>query len=772
MRVTRLRGKVILASMVLIVPFVIWNVLLQVSRLHENRAEAIAAQQYMAKHVADACAAWVHSVIDLECGVGCTLWNERSVPTTEASTYLTRLISVTPAVRHIAVADAAGVVFAGDVPPLVGFDTSRHPFVRRVMQGADWAVSDVFPMEVTGEQVVGVAVGIRGPDRKLQGIVLALLDEANLKRIMRHDIVRAGRVVITDSKGSVVLAHGDPELRRDPHLWAGLPFVRRALAGEALVVERFTMPSGRVMLGAVHPVREFGWAAGVFCPREEVIGPVRRQAEVRGLLVSVLIGLMIGMAVYLGNRLARPILNLADTTRRFGAGDLEARADVHTGDEMESLGASFNEMAARLQERTSELNRSVESERGQSKEASALYTVAQGLVVTTTLNERLEVIARALASISGAARAAIFLRRGDRLVAGAGWGLLDPESFRGLTIDIGNSAGLVHEALMPGTPIVVPDASRDPRVDPAMAEKLSSRGFLALPLVRRNQVVGLAILDNPGEYPHFEPEAIETARGLATLAAISIENAEAFEKWASIAQAFQSALLPPVCEDVGAFRFACRHHAAMGPAELGGDFYDVISLPDDRVGIVVADVSGKGLEAAIFTAMGRYTLRAFVSEGSDPGPALGRTNRALARAGGDWGFITMFYGALDPRTGSLTYANAGHPPCIVVRPSGEMLQLRCAEQQPPLGIFADIEYVQDEYRLSPGDILVGYTDGVIDARRDGETFEASRLERAAAESRHLPPKEIAEVIYRAVLDFSRGRLQDDIALMVIKHEQV
>lgn len=130
----------------------------------------------------------------------------------------------------------------------------------------------------------------------------------------------------------------------------------------------------------------------------------------------------------------------------------------------------------------------------------------------------------------------------------------------------------------------------------------------------------------------------------------------------------------------------------------------------------------------------------------------------------------MFYGLADPRTGAVVYGSAGHPPPILARASGEVLLLPCAQQQPPMGIFPNIEYVQTEFVVSEGDVLVGYTDGVIEARHDREMFEIDRLANLVSESRHLPPEEIARAIYEAVLGFSRGSLQDDIALVVVKCE--
>lgn len=774
MRFGCIRNKLILASLILTVPFVVWNAAVQVLRFRESRAAAITELQKATGHVADACAAWVRSVTDLERTAGFMLWECDEAQKNDVSMCLKRMTGSNPAIRHLAVSDMRGIVFASDLRRLIGADFSRYPFVRKVMGGADWAVSNLLPGGLGVKSVFGVAVKIKDEHGKPLGLLIALMDEDNLKKILHHDIARAGCVAIIDSHGAATLTRGFPESVRSRIRWSKLPFIRQALTGNPAVIENYRMPDGEVMLGAAVPVKELGWAATVFTPRDKVIAPALRDAIAHMLVVFVIAGAVIGMAILIGNRTAKSVMDLAQTARSFGGGNLGARTDVNTGDELEFLGTSFNEMAGELQERTSQLNITLESQRRQSERLSALYTMAQGLVVTMTLDDRLEVIAHTLASICGFKRCVIFLRRGDRLTGAAGWGLIHPESLAGLVFEIGRPAWPATDTLVDGSPIIVQDVMTDPRMGTEFANMLaglSVNGFVALPLVRKKHLVGLAVLDNPGESPRYDSECMDVARGLADLASIAVENAQAFEKERNIAQALQGSLLPTVPEKIGNFSFASGYYPAIEMAELGGDFYDLMILPDGRVAIFIADVSGKGLEAAIFTAMGKYTLRAFISESPFPGSALTRANKALSMTGTDWGFVTMFYGLLDTRTGRLTYASAGHPPCILAHADGRTLTLPVSESQPPLGVFHPIEYIEHEYQMSEGEVLAGYTDGVIEARHDNEQFEIGRLAEVVAGSRHLPPEEIADSIHKAVVDFTRGRIQDDIALLIIKYEK-
>lgn len=770
MEVRRLRDKLVLASLVLIVPFVIWNVLQQLSRFREIYLASISSNQEVARDVAGVFTSHVYNLVDIEHTIGLTLWGEHGIPRSASSDYLKSVADDFPSISYVSAADANGYIYASSSPAFIGLHQANHPTLRKVMEGAGWALSDVFTHAAGEKDVFGIVVGIRDKAGRLQGMVLVLMDEEDLTRALGREIMSPALLVITDSKGIVALVHGD-KLARHQRDWSKLPFIKRALAGHPEVVEKLRMPNGRVMLGSVEPIHGLGWTASVWRCRQEVLGPVRRQAVMRGLMVLMFAGLAIGAALILGNRLSQPVLDLAQTAHKFGEGDLGARADISTRDEVEFLGDSFNQMASTLQERTSQLNDALGSERRQSERANQLYSVAQGLVTALELKERLQVIASALASVCHAKRSVIMLRTGNRFEVVAGHGGFSEDS--NFSLDLGKHMGAmpIEQALEKGEPLLVQDVAMSSYMSPGLAAALRIKGYLALPLVSHGRKIGVVFMDNPDEPPIFDQEAIQTARILAELAAIAIENAQVFERERNIAHVLQKSLLPEICDKFGKFRIACEYHAALEEAQLGGDFYDLVSLPDGRIGVVIADVSGKGLEAAVSTAMGKYTMRAVISEVPDPGAVLTRVNKALLRMGSEWGFMTLFYGLLDLETGVFSSSNAGHPPPVLVRESGEIVLLPRLDHQPPLAAFPDIEYLQIECRLAVGDVLACYTDGVLEAGRDHDPFEIDRLTLLVTELRHLAPAEIASGIYNAVAEYSGNIFRDDIALMVIKREE-
>ncbi|MGC9334648.1 MAG: SpoIIE family protein phosphatase [Anaerolineae bacterium] len=232
----------------------------------------------------------------------------------------------------------------------------------------------------------------------------------------------------------------------------------------------------------------------------------------------------------------------------------------------------------------------------------------------------------------------------------------------------------------------------------------------------------------------------------------------------------QASLLPAHPPELPGWQIA----AALDPArETSGDFYDFIALPGGRWGIVVADVSDKGVGAALFMALSRTLLRTYAGEYPD------RADRVLAavnarilsetRAGL---FVTVFYAVLDPKSGTLIYANAGHHPPYVLRPDSDATPQVLARSGMALGVLENEIWVQETVELNPADVLLLYTDGVTDAQSpEGAAFGAQRLLRVAQERAAGSAVEIQAAILRALERFTGDAAQeDDITLVVLTRD--
>lgn len=212
-------------------------------------------------------------------------------------------------------------------------------------------------------------------------------------------------------------------------------------------------------------------------------------------------------------------------------------------------------------------------------------------------------------------------------------------------------------------------------------------------------------------------------------------------------------------------------YASMTPAkEIGGDFYDFFRLDDDRIGLVIADVSGKGVPAALFMAVSNTLLRSISMTKDNSQDCIDELNRLLCRVNVNSMFVTVFYGILNHRTGELDYTNGGHNPAYILRGKNGELERLGRFPNLVVGGFEDFSYKSESAQLDPGDSLFLYTDGITEAFDAKEQpFGDERLEDSLVELYHDDAKTIIEGVYADLGDFIGDTTQsDDITMVVVK----
>ncbi|HSC77513.1 MAG TPA: PP2C family protein-serine/threonine phosphatase, partial [Candidatus Acidoferrales bacterium] len=201
--------------------------------------------------------------------------------------------------------------------------------------------------------------------------------------------------------------------------------------------------------------------------------------------------------------------------------------------------------------------------------------------------------------------------------------------------------------------------------------------------------------------------------------------------------------------------------------EVGGDYFDLMELGPDRTAFVIADVSGKGLGAALVMAMlqGNFSAMAL---GSEPAAVCAHVNRFICNRSGVQRYATLFFGILEA-SGKLDYINAGHPPPILIR-NGKVEQALPASCL-PLGLLADAEFKDTTMQLQPGDTLIFYTDGITEAiDKQNEQFGVERLVEVVARHTNASIDKLQEAILAAVAEFSRGAYQaDDLTVLILSY---
>lgn len=213
-------------------------------------------------------------------------------------------------------------------------------------------------------------------------------------------------------------------------------------------------------------------------------------------------------------------------------------------------------------------------------------------------------------------------------------------------------------------------------------------------------------------------------------------------------------------------------HATMKPAkDVGGDFYDYYKIDEDHIGITMADVSGKGVPAAMFMAVSHTLLRFAGKKGTDPTAIMSESNNILATESFDSMFVTVFYGVYNIRTGVLEYVNAGHNPPYVLRKNGTLETLPVSDNI-CLGVLEDFPYKSHTLTLESGDAIVTFTDGVTEACSvTNELFGEERLEALLPTLQRASAEEINVAVNTAVSNHADGAEQsDDITVLTLKRQ--
>ena len=235
-----------------------------------------------------------------------------------------------------------------------------------------------------------------------------------------------------------------------------------------------------------------------------------------------------------------------------------------------------------------------------------------------------------------------------------------------------------------------------------------------------------------------------------------------------IQQAILPRIFPPFPENTEMMDIAASMNAAK---DVGGDFYDFFRIDDDRIGFAIADVSGKGVPAAIFMAVSRTLLRATGIKGSSPGECITYSNELLAKESVKNMFVTIFYGIYNIKTGDITYANAGHNPPYILKANGSVEPLPMSTDI-IAGVFDDYEFTEKQCHLDKGDTIVLFTDGVTEAIDISEKeYGEDRLEDVLKRSSGKSCQQIIDAIKADVSEFvGEAEQSDDITMLTLKRK--
>ncbi len=333
-------------------------------------------------------------------------------------------------------------------------------------------------------------------------------------------------------------------------------------------------------------------------------------------------------------------------------------------------------------------------------------------------------------------------------------------------------AGFVCES---GEPLLVEDAYKHPRFHREFDERTGyrTRSMLCVPLKVKDRIIGVSQVINRLDNRPFTPEDLETFTDLCRHAAVAIENArmhealvlkERMDRDLALASIVQHSFLPRELPRVEDYSFSAHYSPAL---EVGGDFYDFIPLKARRWGLLIGDVSGKGVASALYMARLTSDFRTRALQVGSPSRLLNQMNAELCRNGQRGAFVTLLYLVLEPASRKVRFVNAGHLPPLLWRPGARRPSRLWSKGGPPLGILESLCYRSYSFRMEEGDCLLLLTDGLLEARNPrGESFGWERIEAALASSGSSSAQGVIESLVEAVERFKGNAPQADDVTMI------
>ncbi len=407
-----------------------------------------------------------------------------------------------------------------------------------------------------------------------------------------------------------------------------------------------------------------------------------------------------------------------------------------------------------------------------------LLDITRKISQSLDLQEVLNLVMDTLDSLLPYDAAGIFVVKCDETKVGEGEEpcVFRAEAVRGYNIDeLSNlhlkiGEGLLGQVALTAKPVNSPDVRHEPKYINARAQ---TRSEMVAPIISNSEVIGVFDLESD-ELNAYSEDDLQVLMLLAAQVAIIIEKVmlheqliekKRLEGQLEVARQVQLELLPAKDPQLAGFDISAYNFPT---EEVSGDYYDWVKIFDDQIGLVIADVSGKGVPAALLMAFLRASLRAATHIGYSPNVSMAKVNYLLWESIERNQFVTAFYGILDATNRTISYTNAGHNPPLQVSADGKHQFIERGSL--PLGMFKDTRYHEYYQTIEPGEMIVLYTDGVTEALNPkGEEYGRDRLARAVKANLDLNARDLIAAVHKEVNDWTDGQgANDDVTFFVIK----
>lgn len=344
----------------------------------------------------------------------------------------------------------------------------------------------------------------------------------------------------------------------------------------------------------------------------------------------------------------------------------------------------------------------------------------------------------------------------------------DQEEVKRAHLKVGR--GLTGIVAREGKGMICSDISKEPNYVNAKSETQST---MLVPLFAKEKLIGVLSLDS-NQLNTYNQKDLQLLTVFANHAALAIDNARLhkealksrdLENDLLVARQIQEAFLPKILPQEEGYEFAIANQASK---TVSGDLYDIVRLANGNIGIAIGDVSGKGTPAAILMASLFSTYKSLLYEPLSVQQTMAELNNLLNINTIEGSYATFFFAELNPNKRSLVYTNAGHFPPVIVKREGDPVELR--QGGSVLGFIRDLPYYQSEEELNSGDIVLFYTDGLIEARNnEDEFFELTKVINIIKQNSHLSAADLKNKLVSEIYQFSGlNQTEDDLTLVLMK----
>jgi serine phosphatase RsbU (regulator of sigma subunit) len=583
--------------------------------------------------------------------------------------------------------------------------------------------------------------------RALLGVVGQAISELSLAHTLETAVARVGELLEADRLAVY--------LRDDDRLYAAAGI---GLAGPHVLV------ANRLLELALGPFRSRGMLVVQDVASDPRLGGVVDAAAEAGIEAAIAVPLLAGQ----------------DLVGLLGVYPIKGR--ILTENETALLSALAVQLAvavqnAQLHERAKQLGeereRALDAERSASKRVRALYEISRSFAQSLSLDATLEAVAGTVVDVLDVDIALIRMPDERRE-----W--LMPRAIKVAEPRLEEAAGsILYKAEAFGAhPVQLLFRNGEPfQITRQTALEIGPPATALLPFLERGWTGAVVPIATPAEVlaslaiisvqpgSPVTAETIDQATAIGGQAALAIDNARLYQQQKQFSDTMQRSLLPRSVPELQGLELGDAYESS-AHVEVGGDVYDFMELGDGRLAVALGDVTGHGIEAAADMAMAKFVFRSLAREHPEPGDFLQSANEVVVGEIAPGKFITLVYMLIDGRKGEVAAAGAGHPAPRIVGVDGSVTGLETRGLV--LGIEPGQHYGEVRATLQIGGAVVLYTDGVIEARREGELYGVERLDHVLSERRDLSANQLAQVVLDDCRAFARGELADDCAVVVVK----